>query len=132
MTFLDRRHLGADQAGASLDTAMVTVRGRILLAFIPSRIFEQRADSGVQRATIALERQCVVSSVFDDLQGAKSHRQLSGSVVTIVPLKATGTSKDRVPRRPRAIFIGSDLGKLSSLRQRCVEMRVIHTSIAKA
>jgi hypothetical protein len=41
----------------------------MLLASLPSHIFEQQADIGVQCATIAFERQCVVSSIFDDLSG---------------------------------------------------------------
>jgi hypothetical protein len=58
----------------------------MLLASLPSHIFEQQADIGVQCATIAFERQCVVSSVFDDLSGRYPAGKLSASVVTIVPL----------------------------------------------
>jgi hypothetical protein len=46
MTFLDPRYFGADQAGARLDSAMVAVYARMLLASLPSRIFEQQANIG--------------------------------------------------------------------------------------
>jgi hypothetical protein len=69
MTFLDPCYFGADQAGACLDSTMVAVQGRMLLASLPPRMFEQQADIGVQCAMIALEGQCVVSSLFDDLPG---------------------------------------------------------------
>jgi hypothetical protein len=49
MTFLDPRHLGADQAGAGPDAAMVAARGRMLLASLPSHIFQQQADIGMRR-----------------------------------------------------------------------------------
>jgi hypothetical protein len=46
MTILDPRYFGADQAGARLDSAMVAVHARTLLASLPSRIFEQQANIG--------------------------------------------------------------------------------------
>ena len=43
MRFLDPRYFGTDQPGARLDSAMVAVHARMLLASLASWIFEQQA-----------------------------------------------------------------------------------------
>jgi hypothetical protein len=89
-TPLQSFHLGRNQTGASFDAAMIVVHGRTLVDGFVSRLREQEANIGMQRAMIPFERQDIVATPFDDLSDnfalAIERWQLSASALTIVPL----------------------------------------------
>src|SRR5215469_17499167 len=78
VTLLQLLDFGAHEAGALLDTAVVTVYGRVPLGALIPRLVQQLADLGMQPPMVALERQCVPSTLAT-ICWAISRRQLSAS-----------------------------------------------------
>src|SRR5713226_8394484 len=67
VTLLQPFYFGRNQAGTSLGAAVIAVGGCMFGRGLVPRIVKQLANIGMQRAVIGLERQDVVTSLFDNL-----------------------------------------------------------------
>ncbi len=92
MISLQPVEIGRDRRGAGLDTAVISIDGRLCRGGGGGeRIVEEGSDIVVQRALVALEREAIVATLIDDL--------LSDRALT-VQRKIQITAKVRVTSTP--------------------------------